>query len=94
MAIITSFSGLFVVSLSFIFTLVFNYRYLYFSSSVSFYVLFIREANIEITLGHNLAVFTRSAITPPKVNWIWMKYGALSRLLWAGRGRFWARSAQ
>jgi len=53
--------------------------------------------NIGFTLRGNLAVFTRSAVTPPKVNrsgWNLEHSEYITQLLWVGPGRFWARSAQ
>jgi len=56
---------------------------------------YILQLNIGFTLRSVLAVFTRSAISPPKVNWfgwnlelLWL----LSTLSGAGSGRFRARS--
>ena len=46
------------------------------------------EPNIEITLGHNLAVFTRSAITQPIVNDLDEICSNLNTLLGAGPGTF------
>jgi len=46
------------------------------------------EPNIEITLGNNLAVFTRSAITQPIVNDLDEICSNLSTLLGAGPGTF------
>ena len=47
------------------------------------------QTNIGFTFRRVLAVFTRSAITPPKVN----RSSSLSTLSGAGPGRFLARSA-
>ena len=48
--------------------------------------------NIGFTLRRNLAVFTRSAITPPKSEPIWMKSGALEYIVqcwWLALADFW-----
>jgi len=50
-----------------------------------------RRAYHENTRWGKITVFTRSAITPPKVN----RFGwNLEQMLWAGSGRFRARFAQ
>jgi len=55
------------------------------------------QPNIGFTLRRILAMYTRSTITPPKVNrfgWYLQHSETQSTLLGFGPGRFWARSAQ
>ena len=52
------------------------------------------RANYENNLWGKNAVFTRSAITPMKVNTLDGIWSTMSTLLGTGPGRFWGPSAQ